>query len=310
MKIRLGYACLPVTIDITSSRTITYTNYKKLKEKANIKLNEIIISNFKSLEQILKYNIQNNIKFFRMTSNLIPLATHKDVNYEIFNRYKNYFKKIGKIIKKNNLRIDMHMDPYCVINSDKKEVVNNSINILKFSYKILNSMNIKPILILHIGSSKNGKEMAIKRFIDNFNKLPNYLKKAIVIENDDKIYNILDTLNLCETLKIPMVLDYHHHLCNKVCDISIYIERILNTWNYDIPKLHFSSPKKKKEFRSHNDYIDYKKFISFLEIVKRTNRDIDIMIEAKKKDEALFSLIRALKYKNIYKIKKNEIFIN
>lgn len=62
--------------------------------------------------------------------------------------------------------------------------------------------------------------------------------------------------------------------------------------------MHFSSPKSKlkKEYRSHNDYIDVKEFIKFINILKKENKDIDIMLEAKKKDEALFRLVRELKY--------------
>ena len=51
MKIRLGYACVPVTIDETSSHTLTYTNYKKLGNKANEKLDIVIKSNFKSFNK-------------------------------------------------------------------------------------------------------------------------------------------------------------------------------------------------------------------------------------------------------------------
>ena len=42
-------------------------------------------------------------------------------------------------------------------------------------------------------------------------------------------------------------------------------------------------------------------FISFLEIIKNYNYDIDIMIEAKKKDVAVFNLVRMIKYKTNYK---------
>lgn len=63
--------------------------------------------------------------------------------------------------------------------------------------------------------------------------------------------------------------------------------------------MHFSSPKSKlkKEIRSHHDYIDSNEFIKFLGYLKKLGKDIDIMIEAKKKDEAMFRLIRELKYK-------------
>lgn len=309
MKIRLGYACVPVTIDETSSHTITYTNYKKLGKRGNEKLDSVIKSNFESLEKILMYNIKNDITFFRMTSELLPLLTHPEVHYDFFNQYKSNFKKIGNIIKYNNLRVDMHPSAYTVLNSINNDVVTSTINILKNYQKMYEYMDIKSYLVIHIGSKANGKKESIKRFVNNFNKLPKKVQQLIVIENDDKSFNIRNVLNICEKLSIPMVLDYHHFKVNKNNEkIEDYIERIFNTWNV-LPKIHFSSPKDKKNKRAHHDYINVDDFIDFLERIKFTNRDFDVMIEAKKKDEALFRLIRELKYKTDYKIEKNTIFL-
>ena len=97
-----------------------------------------------------------------------------------------------------------------------------------------------------------------------------------------------------------MILDYHHHICNNNnINIDNYLEEIFNTWN-STPKIHFSSPKNntKKEFRSHHDYINIDDFILFLEKIKLLNKNIDIMLECKAKDEALFRLVAQLKYHN------------
>lgn len=299
MNIRLGYVSISKTLDITTSKTITYTEFQKHKD-INI-LNEIIIKNLTNLEKIIDYNIKNNIHFYRLTSKLIPLASHKDINFDYINKFKKYYQKIGNKIKKHNIRIDSHPDQFCVLNSTKKEVIDSSIEILKYHYNILNALGIKnKIIILHIGSSVLGKDNSIKRFINNFNKLPDYLKSCIALENDDKIYNVKDTLFLCEKLNIPMVLDYHHHICNNdSINIDAYLERIFKTWKIT-PKIHFSSPKNntKKDFRSHNDYINPEDFINFLEKIKYLNIDLDIMLECKAKDEALFNLVRILKYYN------------
>ena len=309
MKIRLGYACIPVTINETSSHTLTYSSYKKLGDKANEKLDSVIKDNFIALEKILRYNIKNDIMFFRMTSELIPLLTHPNVDFDFFEKYKNNYKKIGNIINKYNLRLDMHPSAYVVLNSVNSDVVASTINILENYQKMYKYMNIKSYLILHVGSKVNGKDESIKRFIENFNKLNNKTKKLIVVENDDKSFNIIDVLNLCEILKIPMVLDYHHFRVNNNNEkIEDYIERIFNTWE-STPKIHFSSPKDKKNKRSHNDYIDVDDFIDFIEKIKFVNRDFDIMLEAKMKDDALFRLIRQLKYKTDYKIIENTIFL-
>ena len=296
MKIRLGYACISETLN-TNYKTYTYSNY--IKEQNKKKLEEIITSNLFHLQELLIYNNKNNIHFFRISSNLIPLATKKEVDINYYKNYQKIYHTLGEEIKKNNMRVDFHPSEYCVLNSTKKEVVNQSIDILKYHYNLLMFLDIKePLLVLHIGSKEFGKEKAITRFINNFKRLPKGIQKIIAIENDDKSFNVEDCLTLSEKTDIPVILDYHHHQCNPSNkSLEELLPSIIKTWK-KTPKMHFSSPKSKlkKEYRSHNDYIDVKEFIKFINILKKENKDIDIMLEAKKKDEALFRLVRELKY--------------
>ena len=107
-----------------------------------------------------------------------------------------------------------------------------------------------------------------------------------------------------------MVLDYHHFLVNRNNEkIEDFIVDIFSTWKKDTPKIHFSSPKNKKEKRSHHDYINSDTFIDFIEKIKFCNIDFDIMIEAKQKEEALFRLVRELKYKTNYLFLDETTFI-
>lgn len=302
MVIRLGYVSISKTLDnVTSSSTITVSSFNKNNDYN--KLSNVIISNLESLIKILEYNVKNNIHFYRISSNLIPLATIPQISFDYIDKYKSYYKRISNIINKNNMRVDMHPGQFCVLNSTKKEVVKSSIEILKYHYNLLNTMNIEnKVLILHIGSSVLGKENSMTRFINNFKKLPMYLQRIIAIENDDKTFDIQDCLHLSKKINIPVVLDYHHFLCNNSGEnIKEYLPLIFDTWRDFIPKIHFSSPKSKKEYRHHHEYIDVLSFISFINILKEFNRDIDIMIEAKGKDESLFRLIRQLKYQTNYK---------
>ena len=303
MIIRLGYVAISLTLDLTTSKTITYTYYSKLKKNDKIiKIDSIINENLHNLKQIMLYNFKNNIHFYRLSPNIIPLATHPNTNRNI-EKYKKQFEIIGYMSKLYNIRLDTHPDHFCVLNSNKKEVIKNSIKILKYHYDIFKTMNINGKAILHIGGAYDNKEKSIEIFIKNFKKLDKKIQNIIILENDDKIYNIKDTLYICETLKIPMVLDYHHYLCNNEKEnIEDYIPRILNTWKNEKlnPKIHFSSPKNKKEFRSHSNYINSHDFIKFINILKKYNTNIDIMLECKAKDEAMFRLIRQLKYKTNY----------
>ena len=279
MLIRLGYVSISKTVENEFSfHNITYTDYSKTNN--DIKLDKIIKQNFESLSNILKYNKKNNIHFYRLTSKLIPLATHKDVNFEYIERYKYYYEQIANEIK--NIRLDVHPDQFAVLNSTKKDVLENTFRILEYHHQILNSLKVKqPIIILHVGSSVLGKKNSIARFINNFNLLPDYLKSSIALENDDKIYNIKDVLDICKKLNIPFVFDYHHYRCNNDGENYLdYICEIFATWKNVKPKIHFSSPKSrnKKDFRSHSDYIECDDFVNFLESIKKfsTNKTIKI----------------------------------
>ena len=308
MNIRLGYACISKTLDITSSHTITYTNYEKTRNKEE-KLIEITNKNLNNLEEILKYNIKNNIHFYRMSSKIIPLATHPNIKINLLNIFKEKLEHIGNIIKENNLRVDIHLDEYCVLNSTNPNIVSSTINIIKFYKNMLKTMNIESYMILHIGSSAFGIEKSITRFINNFKKLDEESKNMIILENDDKVFKIEDVLKICKTLNIPMVLDYHHYKCNKIEPLEQHIKEIIKTWKGKTPKMHLSSKKNNKEFRSHHDYIDINDFIELTNILKTQNKNIDIMIEAKQKDMALFKLIRELKYKDYKLIDETTICI-
>lgn len=303
MKIRLGYACISKTLsNVTTSSTITYTTFQKDKDYK--KIDTAIKSNLNALKEILTYNIKNNIHFFRLSSKLIPLATKSDVIFDYIDPYKDYYNSIAKIIKDNKLRIDFHPDEFCVLNSTKSEVVKNSIAILEYHYNLLKALEIKnKILVLHIGGNTFGKKNSISRFINNFNTLSKDIQESIAIENDDKIFNIMDCIYISKNINVPVILDYHHHICNHdELDINDYLKDILSSWHNATPKMHFSSPKNKtkKDFRSHNDYINVDDFINFIDFLKPFNHDVDIMIEAKAKDEALFRLVRELKYKTNY----------
>lgn len=308
MRVRLGYVAISNVLGkkVTSSSTVTFANYKKIasEEKRIEKLKTVTLSNLDALTQLIKYNIENEIHFYRISSALIPLVTHPEVGYfghrEIF---KKDFEYIGKLIRESNMRVDTHPDEFNVINSNNPKVVENSIINLTKQLEWFEDMKYKDgKMVIHVGGATGGKEEALKRFVTNFNTFPSNIKNSLIIENDDKTYTAKETLDLCKTINIPMVLDIHHHNCNNTKnDIKDILEDIINTWDNEKlpPKMHFSSPKDRnlegKVDRKHADFIDPIDFINFLETLKIFNKDVDIMLECKEKDIALFKLIDDIK---------------
>lgn len=302
MRVRLGYVAIALNLNkVTSSSTVTYSRYNKLDENEKLdKLKSVTYSNLLALEEILKYNIKNNIHFYRLTSNLIPLATHPEVMWDYAKYFKKDFEYIGEIMKKNNMRIDCHPDQFNVINSTKESVIESTLINLNTAvdiFELLRYENGK--MVIHIGGAQGGKEESIKRFITNFKRFPKRIQDKLILENDDKVFTASDVLNICKELKVPMVLDVHHHNCkNNNENIGDLIVDIFNTWDSENlpPKIHFSTPKEFENDRKHVDYINPNDFINFIELVKsKVDKDFDVMIEAKKKDQALFKLIDDLK---------------
>lgn len=303
MIVRLGYVAIALKLGkVTSSSTLTYTRYNKLKneEERIKKLKEITYSNIEDLEKILRYNIENNIHFYRLTSNLIPLATHPEVMWNFIKYFEKDLKYIGKIIKESNMRVDAHPDQFNVVNSDKENVVKNTLRNLNMHVDIFEALDYKEgKLVLHVGGASGGKEKSIQRFIDNVSNFPKRITERLILENDDKVFTAKEVLYICNKTNMPMVLDVHHHNCKNEGEcIEDLLNEIFDTWKNESlpPKIHFSSPREFVNDRKHADYINAIDFSNFLDIAKdKVDKDFDVMIEAKQKDLTVEKLVNDLK---------------
>lgn len=303
MRIRLGYVSIALKLPkITSSSTVTYTNYQKQmnEEKKLNKLKQVTLSNLDDLYKIFEYNVENNIHFYRITSALVPLATHPDVgNWDYRKIFNVDFKRIGDYVRNNDMRVDTHPDEFNVLNSTRGEVVENTKRNLLFHVNLFEDIKYpEGKMILHIGSSQGGKEAAIKRFISNFKEFPIEITRCLILENDDKTFNVKEVLQICKEVNTPMVLDVHHYICNNEGEALIpMLKDIFGTWEGQTlpPKIHFSSPREGEKDRKHSDFINPHDFVEFLENCKPLGIDFDIMLESKMKDLSLFKLVEDIK---------------
>ncbi|MEI4768130.1 UV DNA damage repair endonuclease UvsE [Psychrobacillus sp. FJAT-51614] len=302
--VRLGYVAMSMELKNASpSKTMTFSQFQKIndREAAIRKLERIALTNLENTHRLLKHNVFNEIHFYRLTSRLIPLANHVELlDWDYMKPLKEKLYEIGEFSRKNNMRIDFHPDHFVVLNSSKTDVLRNSLITLKMHYLLLKGMKIDPThrCVLHVGGNYKETEKSLERFVNNWGDAPRSIQKMIILENDDKSFTLDDTLYLCEKLGIPLVFDYHHHLAHHRNENWVENwDRVVATWK-DSPlpiKMHISSPKNEAEFRHHSNYVDVNMFFRFLKEIKGTVPQIDCMIEAKKKDEALFSLIKDIK---------------
>jgi UV DNA damage endonuclease len=165
---------------------------------------------------------------------------------------------------------------------------------------LLRGMNVphEHRCVIHVGGAYNDKEKALEQFIHNWGFVPVKIQNMLMLENDDTTFTLQDTLYLCEKLAVPLVFDYHHHLANheKESDWHRHWDRVAASWQLSsLPvKMHISSPRSEKDFNAHAEFVDPEQFMSFLSEIKGSVPQIDCMIEAKQKDDALFQLMEQM----------------
>ncbi|GAA0322075.1 UV DNA damage repair endonuclease UvsE [Bacillus carboniphilus] len=304
MLVRLGYVAMSMSLQNASpSQTMTHSQFIKIpdREAAIRKLERIAKSNLKNCLRLLRHNVANDIEFFRLTSKIIPLANHEDV------KDWNYIRPLAEelsevkefLLAHPKMRVDFHPDHFVVLNGEDTDVLKSSLKTLGMHRKLLMGMGIPPEhrCVLHVGGVYNDKEKALEQFIHNWGLIPESIQRLIMLENDDTSFHVEDVLYLCEKLGIPLVFDIHHHLANhENKDWTLYWERILNTWKHSAlpPKIHISSPRSEKEFKAHAEFIEPSLLLDFFHSIKGSVEQVDCMIEAKRKDEALFKLVHDL----------------
>ncbi|WMJ82216.1 UV DNA damage repair endonuclease UvsE [Clostridium sp. MB40-C1] len=295
---KIGYACINNTL---KPRSFQQCRLNSVYKYGIDYLRNKIVNNLNLTKDIIKWNIDNHIFMYRIPSNILPLVEHPDILRDFKWRWQddqellNIMNEINNIVQDNNIRLSMHPDQFTVLNSIKRNVVENSINYLNYHYQILNFLGGSDIVI-HTGGVYGDKDSAISRFIEVYTYLPRKIKKMLRLENDDISFNIDDVLFISEKTSIPIVLDIHHHRCNNEREISNNdIQAIKNTWDDtgSIPKMHISSGKTGIYDKSHSDYILEQDIVLFASLIE--NIDVDLMVEAKEKDKAALRLISFLK---------------
>lgn len=289
----IGYACLTVGVPNTKmSRCIE-------KNATESRLFELIQANLKALHCILDYNIANNIRLFRISSDLIPFGSSPVNTLDWWNMFDAQFQMLGDIIAKNGLRVSMHPGQYTVLNSTNEEVVSRAILDLEYHTKVLNCLRTEKShkIILHIGGIYGDKQQAIQRFLNNYRRLPQDVKHRLVIENDDKLYPIQDVLSIGNELRIPVVFDnLHHKILGSPTNRTEFdwIRECKSTWTKldGQQKIHYAQQDIGKKPGAHSETIEVEEFLAFYQELGR--EDIDIMLEVKDKNVSAVKCIRSI----------------
>ena len=300
LSIRLGYACINLRLQQETGgprlKGLTAKRLSSMEAKERRShLYAVGRNNLKTLEAVLRWNHAHGIQLFRITSELIPLATHPvaaEWNWE--EDLSEEFITCARLAKKAGARLTMHPGQYTVLNAKDPEIVGRAIADLAYHARCLELLETGPEsgLVLHVGGAYGDKEAAAKRFALHFQDVPAHVAGRLWVENDDTTWDTAEALAVAQSVGRPMVFDIHHHRVLREDDWFPWLEQILPTWGSIRPKLHFSSPKDGLRSRSHADGIDAADFSLFLRRIE--GLEVDVMLECKNKDLGLLDLRKGL----------------
>ena len=277
----IGYACLAVAVPNSEMKSLS------LSRVSVQTLLDVCKTNIEHLNNLLTYTKEQNMQLFRISSDLIPFGSSEANTLPWWDIFSDELASIGALAARNNIRLSMHPGQYTVLNSPRKEVVDNAIADLVHHAKVLSSLGSEGKIVLHIGGAYGNKGEATKRFITTYRSLPYEVKQRIVIENDDTLYTIGEVLDIAHEVGCPAVFDNLHHALNPSAEALTewqWIEACATTWKEcdGKQKIHYSQPDPTKRAGSHSATIDLHQFLKFYGSLPDT--DIDIMLEVKDKN--------------------------
>lgn len=302
-SIQLGLCCLNTILrtqnpPIFASRRMIM---RTIREKGIFCLKHKILLNLDDLLKMIEWNEQNGIKVFRVSSEIFPHKSNPKVVDYTFDFALDKLKQIGKLANKYGQRITMHPGQFNCISSPNETTFKNTVANLDYQATFLDLLETghNSVMVIHGGGLYGDKELSKERWCERFYLLPINVQKRLVLENCEKIFNIEDCLEVSKKINIPVVFDTHHFECYKLMHptetfkpAEFYIPLILETWKKRNikPKFHVSEQGSGR-CGHHSQYVEnIPKYL--LEIPEKYNTDIDIMIEAKMKEQSIFKLYK------------------
>ena len=300
----LGYACINMTLGKQKPKVTTNRSMIKrtFLEKGVEYAGELGLQNSRDLFTILEWNNQNNIKVFRLSSEMFPWASEYNIDESpYYRRIQTVLQACGHYAKQHSIRITAHPGPFNVLVSPRENVVKNTITDLEIHGKIFDMIGLSRTpynkLNIHCNGVYGDKQSAMDRFCKNFEKLSPAVQGRLTVENDDKesMYSVKDLMYIHERIGIPIVFDYHHHkFCTGGLTEQEALELAISTWPKDIkPIVHYSESKQlhenneKLKPQAHSDYIN--------ELPNLYGNDVDVMVESKAKELAILPFIKSNK---------------
>jgi UV DNA damage endonuclease len=268
----------------------TTARYVSTLEDRERFLLDIALHNAHASTRAIEFCAAHGIGAFRVPSQVLPLYTHPDLAWSLAPHadLRRALATAGKVARANDIRLSFHPDQFVVPGSPTASTVSASLRELEYQAEVAELIGAEQ-LTLHGGGAQGGKAAALARLTTNLAHLSARARTRVVLENDERVYTVVDLLPVCERHGIALVYDVHHHRCNPdALDVERATELATATWRGREPWTHVSSPLggwRVADRRPHADYIARRDVPACW-----LDRTMTIDVEAKAKELAVLRL--------------------
>ncbi len=285
---KIGYVARNLLLDCTPSSTFRLASYSADR------LCEAVANNIACLSRILEFNVEHGLLYYRISSDMIPFASHPVCDFDWQVAFRDEFAELGAFIRANDIRIAVHPGQYTLVNTPNETTWRNSVAELSYHAALLDALalNTSAKIQLHVGGVYGDKAASTARFIKRFALLPPAVQRRLAIENDERLYGVADCLAIADLLGIPIIFDdFHFRLMDQGIPYAKALEAVAQTWQSadGVPLIDYSSQQPDKRFGTHSATLDDDAFAAFLD--RLDGRNTDVMLEIKDKN---LSAVRAL----------------
>ena len=285
--IRLGYPAQNLTIPATTNRTLRLASLGDVQ-----KVKALVEANLDGLRTIIAWNRAHGMELFRIGQGLIPFASHPEFPYDWEKEHGAAIRELGREARAAGARLSMHPGQFIQPGSPKPHVVEASLAELRYVTRLLDLLGSPDAtLVLHMGGVYDDRQAAIDRFVAQLQLEPALLR-YLALENDERLWTVVEIVEIAMALGVPAITDTLHHAINSGgCSLREAIGRSLPTWAARgvRPKLHLSSQDPAKQPGAHASGIDPSDWEAMVEAVD--GREVDVMVEAKGKEQAVLPLL-------------------
>lgn len=230
----LGLVCITAS-DIVRYRTMTRKRLLQLDiAKQEHALRELYRENLRRLGVAVEFCHTQQLRLYRLISSTFPFAD-EPVGASVLLEFAEELRAVGDRAQALGIRLVIHPDQFVVLNSDRAEVIENSIKILQTHARLFDLMGLpqSPWALINIHGGKGDRA---ERLIQVIRALPDIVRDRLTLENDEHTYSAAEILAVCQAAQVPMVFDAHHHVVHEQLDsyedpsVAQMLEAARETW--------------------------------------------------------------------------------